>query len=85
MNWLLWILLGALSGFLARVLLNRRTGTLWLDIVTGVVGAALGGYLAVQLGLGPIAGLNLYSLLVAVFGACLLLLLMDYLRRLLHI
>ena len=51
MNPVLWLALGALSGFVSRVLLNCRASSVWLDIATGVVGAALGGFIAVRLGL----------------------------------
>ena len=84
MNPVLWLALGALSGFVSRLLLNCRASSVWLDIATGVVGAALGGFIAVRLGLSPITQLNLYSLLVAVGGSCLLLLLAGWLRRMLR-
>ena len=50
-------------------------------MIIGALGAVIGGYIAVALGLGAVTGLNLYSLLVAVFGAIVLLLLLDIVRR----
>ena len=80
MNILLWILLGALAGYLASLIMGQRQG--WLsNIVIGILGAGVGGFAASLLGLGAISGFNLYSLLVAVAGACLLLWLFHLLRK----
>lgn len=80
MNLLIWILLGALAGWIAGLIM--KSGGNWLvNVVVGVLGAAVGGFVAAALGLGGITGLNLYSLLVAVAGACLLLGLFNLLRR----
>ena len=81
MNWILWLILGALAGYLARVILGRNAAAWWQDVLVGALGAVIGGYIAVALGLGAITGFNLYSLLVAVFGAVVLLLLLDIIRR----
>lgn len=80
-NWILWLILGAIAGFLARVILGRSAAAWWQDVIIGALGAVIGGYIAVALGLGAVTGLNLYSLLVAVFGAIVLLLLLDIVRR----
>lgn len=80
MNLLIWILLGALAGWIAGLIM--KSGRNWLvNVVIGVLGAAVGGFVASALGMGGITGLNLYSLLVAVAGACLLLGLFNLLRR----
>ena len=80
MNLLIWILLGALAGWIAGLIM--KSGRYWLvTVVVGVLGAAVGGFVASALGMGGITGLNLYSLLVAVAGACLLLGLFNLLRR----
>jgi len=84
MNLILWLVLGALAGYLARVILGRCFGAWWEDVIIGALGAVIGGYIATALGLGPVTGLNLYSLLVAIFGACLLWLVLSWLRRLLN-
>lgn len=81
MNFILWLALGALAGYLARIILGQGMGIWWQDVLVGAFGAILGGYIAVALGWGPVTGLNLYSLLVAVFGAVLLLLLLRIIRR----
>ena len=80
-NWILWLILGAIAGFLARVILGRSAAAWWQNVIIGALGAVIGGYIAVALGLGAVTGLNLYSLLVAVFGAIVLLLLLDIVRR----
>ena len=80
MNLLIWILLGALAVLIAGLIM--KSGRNWLvNVVIGVLGAAVGGFVASALGMGGITGLNLYSLLVAVAGACLLLGLFNLLRR----
>lgn len=81
MNILLWIVLGALAGYLASLIMGRSRGYWLVNVIIGVVGAALGGFVASALGLGGITGFNLYSLLVAVAGACLLLGLFNLIKR----
>lgn len=81
MNWILWLILGAVAGYLARIILGRSAAAWWQDVLVGALGAVIGGYIAVALGLGAVTGLNLYSLLVAVVGAIILLLLLDIIRR----
>lgn len=81
MNILLWLILGALAGWLAGLIMGSN-GRNWLvNILIGVLGAAIGGFVASLLGLGGITGFNLYSLLIAVVGACLLLGIYNLLRR----
>lgn len=69
MSILAWIVLGLIAGFIASQLVNRHGGNLLLDIILGVVGAVVGGFLFNQFGAGGVSGLNLYSMLVAVIGA----------------
>ena len=72
MNILLWVVLGALAGWLAGLIMGERRG--WAgNILVGILGSAVGGFVASLLGWGGVNGFNLYSLLVAVAGACLLL------------
>ena len=82
MNFLLWILFGAVAGWIASLIMktNRSQGTL-LDIVVGIVGAFLGGFLFETFGRAGVTGFNLYSLLVAVIGAIVLLFLVRLVRR----
>jgi uncharacterized membrane protein YeaQ/YmgE (transglycosylase-associated protein family) len=82
MNFLLWIILGAIAGWLASLVMktNRQQGTL-LDIVVGIVGAVIGGFLFEALGRTGVTGFNLYSLLVAFVGAVILLAIVKAVRR----
>lgn len=69
MSILAWLLLGLIAGFIASKLVNRSGGGLLLDIVLGVVGAFVGGWLFNQFGNSGVSGFNLYSLMVATIGA----------------
>ena len=64
-----WIVLGLIAGFIASHLVNRRGEGLLLDIVLGVVGAIVGGWLFAFFGAEGVTGFNLYSMIVAVIGA----------------
>jgi uncharacterized membrane protein YeaQ/YmgE (transglycosylase-associated protein family) len=66
---LAWIVLGLVAGFIASKLVNRSGGSLVLDLVLGIVGALVGGFLFNQFGSAGVTGFNLYSLLVATVGA----------------
>ena len=81
MNIVLWLIFGALAGWLAGLIMGgERRG--WLgNILVGVLGAGLGGFVASLLGLGGVDGFNVYSLLVAVGGACLVLWISGLARR----
>jgi uncharacterized membrane protein YeaQ/YmgE (transglycosylase-associated protein family) len=68
-----WIVLGLISGFIASKIVNKAGEGLLLDIVLGVVGAVVGGWLFAMFGMGGVSGVNLYSMLVAVIGAVLVL------------
>jgi len=69
MSILAWIVLGLIAGFVASKLVNRSGGSLVLDLVLGVVGAFVGGFLFTRFGAAGVTGLNLYSILVAIVGA----------------
>ena len=64
-----WIILGLIAGFIGSKIVNKTGEGLLLDIVLGVVGAVIGGYLFNLFGAQGVTGLNLRSLLVAVLGA----------------
>ena len=75
MSILAWIVLGLIAGFIASKIVNKQGSGLILDIVLGVVGAVVGGFIFNMMGASGATGLNLYSLLVAVAGAIVVLLL----------
>lgn len=69
MSIIAWIVLGLLAGFIASKIVNKAGEGMLLDIVLGVVGAVVGGWLFNAFGMSRVTGLNIYSLLVAVVGA----------------
>ena len=64
-----WLILGLIAGFIGSKLVNRTGEGLLLDIVLGIIGAVVGGFLFSVFGAAGVTGLNLYSLIVAVVGA----------------
>jgi len=81
MSWLAWIILGLIAGFIGSKLVNKTGEGLLLDIVLGVVGAIVGGYLFGLFGGSGVTGLNIYSLLVAVVGSVVVLLVYHAIKR----
>jgi uncharacterized membrane protein YeaQ/YmgE (transglycosylase-associated protein family) len=75
MSILAWIVLGLIAGFIGSKLVNKTGEGVILDIVLGVVGAVVGGWLFNMFGAHGVTGVNLYSLVVAVIGAVLVLVL----------
>ena len=69
MSILAWIILGLVAGFIASLMVNRRGGSLVLDLLLGVVGAFAGGFIFTRLGYAGVSGLNIYSIVVATLGA----------------
>lgn len=69
MSIIAWIILGLIAGFIGSKIVNRSGQGLILDIVLGVVGAVVGGFIFSLVGADGVTGLNLYSLVVAVIGA----------------
>ena len=80
MSFLAWIILGLVAGFIGSKLVNKRGEGLILDIVLGIIGAVAGGWLFNMFGASGVTGLNLYSLLVAVVGAVIALVLYHAVR-----
>ncbi|HLG95507.1 MAG TPA: GlsB/YeaQ/YmgE family stress response membrane protein [Bryobacteraceae bacterium] len=81
MSWLAWIVLGLVAGFIGSKIVNRRGEGLILDILLGIVGAIVGGWLFTRFGASGVTGLNLYSLLVAVCGSVVILVVYHAIRR----
>ncbi len=73
MSILAWLVLGLISGFIASKLVNKSGEGVLLDIVLGIVGAIVGGWLFNALGRSGVTGLNIYSMFVAVVGAVIVL------------
>ncbi len=82
MSILSWIVLGLIAGFIASKLVNRTGEGTLLDIALGIVGAVIGGYLTSLLGISAgVTGLNIPSLVVAILGAVVFLVVYHALRR----
>ena len=76
-----WIVLGLIAGFIASKLVNKQGEGVVLDVVLGIVGAVVGGFLFNMVGATGVTGLNLYSMLVAVVGSVILLVVYHAVRR----
>jgi len=69
-----WIILGLIAVFIASKIVNKTGQGLILDIVLGVVGAIVGGFIFSAFGASGVTGFNLYSMVVAIIGAVVVLL-----------
>jgi len=76
-----WIVLGLVAGFIASKIVNRRGEGVLLDVILGVFGAVIGGWIFRAMGTAGATGFNLWSLVVAVVGAVVLLLIGHAVRR----
>ena len=81
-NILLWIILGGIAGWIASMIMDtdQQMGLL-ANIVVGIVGAVLGGFLFNLIGLAGDTGFNLWTLFVAIVGSVVLLFLVGFVRR----
>ena len=81
MSFVAWIVLVLIAGFIASKLVNKSGEGMLLDILLGIVGAVVGGWLFHTFGMPGVSGLNLYSLVVAVIGAAVFLIVYHALTR----
>jgi uncharacterized membrane protein YeaQ/YmgE (transglycosylase-associated protein family) len=81
MSFLAWIVLGLVAGFIGSKIVNKSGEGLILDILLGIVGAVVGGWLFQLFGASGVTGLNIYSLCVAVVGAIIFLIIYHALFR----
>ena len=81
MNFILWLIIGALAGWIASIIMktNAQQGLL-IDIIVGIIGAFIGGYVVRFFGVDPDANL-IISLITAVVGAVILLAIIKAVRR----
>lgn len=77
-----WLVLGLIAGFIASKIVNRQGSGIILDIVLGIVGAFVGGYIFTLLGGHSATGFNFYSLIVAIVGAIVVLVIYHFVMRL---
>lgn len=80
MSFIAWIVLGLIAGFIGSKIINKRGDGLIRDILLGVIGAVVGGWLFHFFGMAGVTGLNIYSLIVAVVGAVVVLLIFHAIR-----
>lgn len=80
MDILLLIILGGIAGWIASMIMHSGGSTAW-DILMGILGAVVGGFVMNLLGQPGVTGFNFYSILVAVVGACLVIYLGRLIRR----
>ena len=80
MSILAWIVLGLIAGFISSLLVNRRGEGFFLDIILGIVGAVVGGFIMSAVGGEGVSGLNIYSILVAIGGAVVVLVILHAIR-----
>jgi uncharacterized membrane protein YeaQ/YmgE (transglycosylase-associated protein family) len=81
MSIIAWIILGLIAGFVASKIVNRTGEGVILDVLLGVGGAVVGGWLFHMFGMSGVTGLNLYSMVVATLGAAVFLVVYHALFR----
>jgi uncharacterized membrane protein YeaQ/YmgE (transglycosylase-associated protein family) len=68
MGLIAWIVVGAIAGFLANLVMGGSEGLLKM-LILGVIGALVGGFVAMSLKLGSVDGINVESIAIATIGA----------------
>ena len=82
MGILSWIVMGLIVGLLARLIMpGKDKAGIIITILLGIAGAFIGGFIGSLLGLGSFTGFNLVSVLLAIGGAVLLLLLYRAIKK----
>lgn len=81
MSFLAWIILGLIAGFIGSKIVNKSGEGIFLDIILGIVGAVVGGWLFSAFGGHGVTGVNIYSIIVAVIGAIIVLVIYHALFR----
>jgi uncharacterized membrane protein YeaQ/YmgE (transglycosylase-associated protein family) len=73
MSIIAWIVLGLIAGFIASKIVNKQGSGIIVDIILGIIGAIVGGFIFTKFGAAPVTGFNIYSMLVAILGAIIVL------------
>lgn len=76
-----WIVFGVIAGFIASKIVNKQGEGFIMDLVLGVIGAVVGGFLFEKFGYQGVTGFNIYSMIVAVIGAIVVLFLYHAVTR----
>lgn len=78
----IWLVLGAVAGWLAGMIMKTGTGSIVTNIIVGIIGAFLGGWLAGLIGVGSATGgISIVSIITAVVGACVLLFVLGLIQK----
>jgi uncharacterized membrane protein YeaQ/YmgE (transglycosylase-associated protein family) len=80
MNWIGWVILGGLAGWVANMLMKEEGG-LFKNIIIGIIGGVVGGGIVQLMGGSGVNGFNLYSFIVAVLGAVVLLWIVRMIKK----
>ena len=81
MSLIAWLVVGLVAGWIGSMIVNRRGEGLIMDLVLGIVGAFVGGWLFHMFGHSGVNGINLYSIFVAAVGAAIVLVLYHVIAR----
>jgi len=82
LNLIIWIILGGIAGWIASIIMGRNAQMgIGANIVVGIIGALIGGFIMNTFGQAGVTGFNFYSLIVAVIGAVVLLFILGLVRR----
>jgi uncharacterized membrane protein YeaQ/YmgE (transglycosylase-associated protein family) len=76
-----WIILGLIAGFVGSKIVHKHGQGFWLNMALGIAGALVGGFMFNVLGASGVTGLNIYSMIVAVIGSVVVLLIYNALER----
>jgi len=77
MGILSWIILGLIAGFIGSKIVDKQGQGFWINIALGIVGALVGGFLFNLLGASGVTGINIYSMIVAIIGSIVVLLIYN--------
>jgi len=82
MGFISWIILGLIAGAIAKMVLpGKDPGGFIVTIIIGIIGAVIGGYISTILGFGTVSGFNLGSLVIAILGSIVLLLIYRMVKK----
>ena len=81
MSIIAWLVLGIVAGFIASKIVNKSGEGLMRDLILGVVGAVVGGWIMETFGKAGVSGLNIYSFVVTILGSVVVLVVFHAIRR----
>ena len=76
-----WIILGLIAGYIGSKIVDKQGQGFWLNMALGIVGALIGGFLFNLFGASGVSGLNIYSMIVAIIGSVVVLLVYNAVAR----